>query len=194
MCEESSLFFSGAGAAVPEVLAVDPDDVELVRQHLDLALEVHRGEPAVAQGTRQGVGRGRKLDAGVGQFTHQPGHQDCVARIVQLELINADQLVAAERIHCLTEGQGAHQVGVLNERAEGLGTRGGVPERGQQVGLAHAEAAVQVDPGAGLVLLAEQLLEQAAAVGRSHAVGETLECPDCGGLARLLGIRTVAGE
>ena len=57
---------------MPEVLAVDPDDVELVRQDLDLPLEVDGGEPAVAQGPGQGVGGGSQLDAGVREFAHEP--------------------------------------------------------------------------------------------------------------------------
>ena len=142
---------SGGGrrrkAAVAEVLAVDPDDVELVRQHLDLAGEVDGGEAAVAEGARKGVGRRGQLDAGVGQLTHQPGHQHRVARIVQLEFVDAHQLVVAQRIYRLTKGQRADQVGVFDEGAESLRPGNGVPQRRQQVGLADAEAAVEVDSG-----------------------------------------------
>ncbi|MDT4877180.1 hypothetical protein FQZ97_1126790 [compost metagenome] len=59
-------------SAVAEVLAVDPDDVELVCQHLDLTLEVDGSEPPVPEGTGEGVRRGGELDPGVGEFPHEP--------------------------------------------------------------------------------------------------------------------------
>ena len=57
----------------------------------------------------------------LGEFAHEPGHQHRVARIVELELVDAHQLVAAEGSTVLRKRQGADEVGVLNERAESLG-------------------------------------------------------------------------
>jgi len=46
----------------------------------------------------------------------------------------------------LGEADGADQVRVLDEGAVRLRALGGVPQRGEQVGLAHPVAAVEVDP------------------------------------------------
>lgn len=178
-----------------EVFAVDPDDVELVGKDLDFTLEVHGCEAAFAQGTRQCVGGSRQLYAGVGQFAHQAGHQHSVAGIIEFEFVNADKLVVAEGFDGLPERERAYEVGVFNERTEGLGTRRPVPKGGQKVGLADAEATVEVNAGTGGGgLLGEQLLEEATAVIGPNTVSESGQQLDRIGLAGLGGVRAVAVE
>lgn len=181
-------------AAVAEVLAVDPHHVELIGQNLDLALEVDGGEAAVAQRTRKRVGRRCQLDAGVGQLPHQPGHEDGIARIIKLELVNADELVVAERFNRLAEGERPHEVGVFNKGAKGLRARRRVPEGRQEVRFSDAESAVQVDAGPGGVLLGKEAFEEAVAIARPDAGSEPFEGPDRCRLAWLGRIRAVAAE
>ena len=147
------------------VLAVHADDLELVGQDLDLALEVLRREAPLAERARQGVGGRHQAHAGVGQLAHEPGHQHGVPRVVELELVDAHERVLLQGVHRAPERERAHQVGVLHERAERLGPGGRVPRRGQQVGLADAEAAVEVDAGRPRrpLLPAEQAAEEPAA-------------------------------
>lgn len=163
---------NGAGclgqAAVAVVLAVDAQGAEVRRQTLDLAQEVGRREPALAELARQRVGGGGEGDARVDELAEQGRYEDGVAGIVQLELVDAQQTVARKGLDRLLEAEGADEVRQLHEGAErlerGLG-RGGVPEGGEQVGLADAVAAVEVDAtgaGRGLRRLALPEAQEAA--------------------------------
>ena len=156
--------------AVAVVLAVDAQRAEVRGQALDLAQEVGGGEPALAELAGQGVGGGGERDARVDQLAEQGGDQDGVARVVQLELVDAQQPVPGEGLHGLLEAERADQVRQLDEGAEGLERglgRGGVPEGGEQVGLADAVAAVEVDAaGAGRRLARPSAAEPACACRR----------------------------
>ena len=132
------------------VLAVDPQHVEVGRQALDLAEEVLRGEPALPQLVRQRVRRGRQADAGLDELAQQGRHEHRVAGVVELELVDADEAVALERLDGRAEAERADEVGVLDERPEPLGPGHGMPQGGEQVRLAHAEAAVEVHAGTTL--------------------------------------------
>ncbi len=130
------------------------------------------GEPALAELARQGVGGGGERHARVDQLAEQGGDEDGVARVVELELVDAQQAVAGQGLDRLLEAEGADQVRQLHEGAErlerGLG-RGGVPEGGEQVGLADAVAAVEVDAAGarrGLRGLGLPEAEEAAACRR----------------------------
>ena len=134
--------------AVAVVLAVDAQRAEVRGQALDLAQEVGGGEAALAELAGQRVGGGGERHARVDQLAEQGGDEDGVARVVQLELVDAQQPVAAEGLHGLLEAERADEVGQLDEGAERLELgrgRGGVPQGGEQVGLADAVAAVEVD-------------------------------------------------
>lgn len=88
----------------------------------------------------------------VGELAQEPRHEHGVTRVVELELVDADEPVGRERVDGLPEAERPDEVGVLDERPErrALSRRGdGVRERGQQVGLADAEPAVEVH-GLGL--------------------------------------------
>ena len=142
----------------------------------------------------QGVGRRRQGHPGVGQPGQQRRHQHRVAGVVELELVDADQPVAPERLDGLGEAQRADQVGEADEGAERLGPLGGVPEGGQQVGLADAEAAVEVDAPRGRASLRRRNDQRLPAATAVHGPGETLEVPDRGRLAGLGRVGSVGGE
>src|SRR5690606_14043632 len=175
------------------VLAVHAQGLEAVGERLDLALEVLGGEPALAERVGQRVRRRGERDAAVGELAHETGHQRGVARVVELELVDADELLGAQGLDRLVEAEGPHEVGVLDEGAvrDGVGPEllgDGVGERGEQVGLADAEAAVEVDrrcrPPA-----AEQ-----AAPRRGDLLGDLLQPVQRAGLARVRGVGAVGGE
>src|SRR5690606_29968062 len=60
-------------------------------------------------------------------------------------LVDADELRALQHSHGAVVAEGADQCRELDEGAEVLAARGRVPGRGEEVGLADAEAAVEVD-------------------------------------------------
>ena len=119
-------------------------------QPLDLAEEILRGEPALAEAPRQRVAGGREPDAALRQPAEQRRDEHRVAGVVQLELVHAEQPLLAQRLDGGREAERADQVRDLDERPVSLWLRDGVPERGQQVGLADAEAAVEVETCATL--------------------------------------------
>src|SRR5699024_8233296 len=82
-------------------------------------------------------------------------HQQCVAGVVELELVDAHQHRSAQQVHRSLEAQSADQVGVLDEGAVDAVAVGREEQGGQQVGLAHPVASVEVDP-AGRVGSASQ--------------------------------------
>lgn len=139
--------------AVAVVLTVDPQWTELGAQALDLAQEVGGGEAALAELAGQRVGGGGQRHTGIHQLAEQGGDQDGVAGVVQFELVDAQQLVLAEGAYGLLEAERAHEVRQLDEGAEGLllcRGGGGVPQGGEQMGLADAVAAVQIDTARAL--------------------------------------------
>ena len=84
----------------------------------------------------------------VGEPAQHRGDQNRVTRIVELELVDADQPRSGEPFDGLREPERAGQVGQFDERAEdALRTRHRrhVPQRRQQMRLADAEAAVEVE-------------------------------------------------
>ena len=135
----------GDDRPVPVVVAVDAQDLEPGGERLDLTQEVLGGEPALSQRSGQGVRRGGERDPAVGELAQQAGHQDGVARVVQLELVDADEAPGGEGLDGGQEAEGADEVGVLHERAVGGVLHADrVGQRREQVGLADAEPAVQV--------------------------------------------------
>ncbi len=178
-------------APVAIVLTIDAEHVKLVGQHLDFALEVDCRKPAVAQRAWQGIGRRCELHPGVGEFTHQAGHQDRVPRIVELELVDADQRVPAERLNRPPEGQGPDEVCVLDERAERFFAGRRVPKGRQEVSFADAEAAVEVDPGPCWCLLRAEQFAQSCGFGLVDHVGKLGQGFHRRRLRRLAGVRAV---
>ncbi len=168
--------------------AVDAQCLKAVRHGMDLAQEVLRGEAALAQGVRGRVRGGGQPGAGRDQLTEQPCHHHRVARVVEFELVDTEQIRSAQQIDGVLVPESPHQRGVLDERAEVLPTGGkGVIDGCQQVGLPHAESTVEVHPGLQRRLL-RRAPEQAPALGRLALSGEALQC-----LLRVLlrGIRRV---
>ncbi len=103
------------------------------------------GEPALAERVRRRV-RGRRDARAAGhELAEEPGHQHRVARVVELELVDADEARAREQLHRLRVAERADERRVLDEGAEVLRPVRDVPERGEEVGLADAEPAVEVD-------------------------------------------------
>jgi len=130
----------GDRRAVAVVLAVDPQHLEPGGQRLDLAPEVLRGEAALTERVGQRVRRRGQGHAAVGQLAQEPGHQDGVARVVELELVDGDQPVRREGLDGRGEAEGTDEVRVLHERpVRGPVGADGVRERGEQVGLASAD-------------------------------------------------------
>jgi hypothetical protein len=113
--------------------------------------------------------------------------------------------VPGERLHGLLEAERADQVRQLHEGAEGLERGlggGGVPQGGEQVGLADAVAAVQVDTAGagrglrclGLAEAEEAPLAAAEGVCPAETGREAGEDPYGLGLARLVRVRNVRFE
>lgn len=186
-------------AAVAVVFAVDADDVELVGEDLDFAFEVGGGESAFAEGAGEGVGGGDEFDTGFCEFAHEAGHEDGVAGVVEFEFVDADEFVGGEGFYGFAEGEGADEVGVFDEGAEGFGALDGVPEGGEEVGFADAESAVEVEAGFGGVFLfvaTEEFAEEAAAAGGAavDGVAEGAEGVDGLLLGGLVGVGAVGVE
>ena len=99
------------------------------------------------------------------ELAQQPGHHHRVARVVELELVDAEQVGAAEELDGVLVAERADERGVLDERAEVLpARRHRVVDRREQVRLADAEAAVEVDAGLelGAALLRDGTARRAA--------------------------------
>ncbi len=98
----------------------------------------------------------------------QPRDQRGVARVVEFELVDAQQRVIAQQLDAFGETEHPGELGQLHERRKCLGVHGIVGQLtvggGQQMRLADTETAVEVQPDAGQHLAsAEQLLAAAAA-------------------------------
>ena len=174
--------------------SVDADRLEARGHRVDLAQEVLRGEAPLAQGVRRRVRCRREAGARRHQLAEQACHHHRVARIVEFELVDAEQIRPAEQVDGVLVAEGAHERGVLDERAEVLPAhRHRVIDRRQQVGLADAEAAVEVDARLELGPLLRPAEESAAGL-RCGQPGERHE----GGLGLLLRgerrVRTVGLE
>ena len=114
---------------------------------LDLAKEVLGGESTLAEPVGQRVGGCRETNARLDESAEQGGHQYGVPRIVQFEFVDAHQSAVGQCRHRGRESHRAHKVGELHEGAVGLGVRGGMPQRRQQMRLADTEATVEIHPG-----------------------------------------------
>ena len=182
---------------MPVVRPVDADRVENSCERVDFAQEVLRGEPALPQLLGQRVRcRGHRHPA-LDQLRQQPRDQRGVARVVQLELVDAHHDVVGQQFDALDEAENPGQLGELAERRERRRRRrrgrDRVVARRQQVGLADAEPAVEVEPDARQHLaLAEQLL--LARPPRHRLVAELQAGLHGRGLRRLGRIGPVAVE
>jgi hypothetical protein len=178
------------------VRPVDPPYVEVRGQGLDLTEEVDRLEPALAQLVRQRVrGRGQ-LDSCRDQLTQQPRDQHRVARVVQLELVDTDQPVRRQGLDGGTQAESTDQVGELDERAVHLRPGRLVPERGEEVGLADAESAVEVDAllARGRGVAAEPVPERRGLPGLGEVRGAGGQGLERFGLGGLVGVGAVGAE
>ncbi len=109
------------------------------------------------------------------QLAEHPRHHHGVARIVELEFVDADQGGALQELHRTRIAEGADQGRVLDERAEVLGAGRFVPERGEEVRLADAETAVEVDARLHRLHLLAAAAEQPGRSLRLPRLGEELE-------------------
>jgi hypothetical protein len=173
------------------VLAVDAVDLELIGQRLNLTQEVLSGEAPLPQRPGQGVRCRDDLHPGVGELTHQPGHEHGVAGIVEFEFVDADEFHLRQVVASPGEAQGPDEVRVFDEGAESRRLLVGMPGRSQQVSLAHTVAAVEVDALGTGASLREQLAEESL-VGR--ALGEVPQLVPCLFLRGLRGVGAVAVE
>ena len=133
--------------AAPVVEAPDPDGGEPVGQPLDLAEEVGGGEAPLPQGVRRRVGGRPDAGAALHELAEQPRHEHRVARVVELELVDRDEGRAGQQADGLRVAERADEGRVLDEGAEVLAPGREVPERREQMGLADAEPAVEVEAG-----------------------------------------------
>ena len=129
-------------------------------------------------------------DAGCDELGEKASHQAGVARVIQLELVDADELGTREQGEGLLIAERADQRRVLDEGAEVLALRGELPEGGEQVGLADAEAAVEID--ARTSIRRAPAREQSA--GRLPRRGELANGGDGGRLARVVVVGAVGVE
>lgn len=114
------------------------------------------------------------------QLREQPRYQRRVARVVQLELVDAHHGVVGQQFDALQEAENACDLRQFAEARKRLRAGHRVIDRRQQVGLTDTEPAVEIDAHPGQHLpLAEQLL--LARPAGSRLLGE--------GPARLYGRR-----
>src|SRR5690606_8056242 len=93
------------------------------------------------------------------------------------------------------EPERTDQIRELTEGAERFGRGRAVEDRGEQVGLADAEAAVEVEAGAvDLLFLTEQALLRGGLVDLGDLSGELLGLAHRGGLAGFVRVGDVGGE
>ena len=179
--------------AVPVVLAVDAQHLEPRGERLDLPEEVLGREAALTERSGQGVRRRRDRDVAVSELTQESRHQHGVARVVELELVDADQVLVAERLDGRGEPERSDEVRVLDERAErGTLRPERVRERREQVRLADPEPAVEVHRGHAPAAPSQQGAEPAR--GRHEHVRDLGETFDGALLARVRRVRTVGRE
>src|SRR5699024_5862664 len=107
----------GGAVAATVVLPVDPQHLEALGHRLDLPQEVLCREPSLAERIGEGVRGRHDRDAPVGELPDQPGHQQGVPRVVELELVDAHQHGLAQQVDRPLEPERADQVGVLHEGA-----------------------------------------------------------------------------
>ena len=181
----------GREIAVTVVGAVDANRLEDRAELLDLAQEVLGGEATFPELARKRVRRRDDGHAARGKLREEAGYEHGVARIVELELVDAENAVVGERFDRLVEAESADDVCQLDEGSESLRRRNAVEDRRQQVSLTDTEPAVEVQAGAGrLGLLAEQSAASTT-TDLGYALGEFLGLGDSSCLARFLRIRNV---
>src|SRR5690625_4794216 len=127
------------------VRPVQPDGVEAVSYALDLTAEIRRVETAFALRARRRVRGGydrRSLrEQGLEHLLYDEG----VARVIQFELVEAEQAKASEVGSGLADPAHPDLMDELLERQVRLRFHfSSVERRGQQVGLADPEATVEV--------------------------------------------------
>ena len=177
--------------AVPVVRPLDPHGGENACQRVDFAQKVLCREAALTELLRQGVRGGGHRDAALDELGQHPRDQRGVARVIEFELVDAHHGVGAEQLDAFGESEHAGELGEFTEGGERLGVLGGIGRppvgRGQQVGFADAESAVEVqaDPGQRLAF-AEQLPAPGAPPHRLVAELQAgLERSGLGGLGRV---------
>ena len=187
----------GRQVTVPVVRTLDAHRGEHRRQRVDLTQEVLGGEAPLAQLLGQRVRGRRHRHAALDQRRQQARDQGGVARIVEFELVDAQQHVVRQQLDALHEPEHTRELGEFAERRERplvvrrLTDR--VVRRRQQVGLADTEPTVEVHPDAGQHLtLAEQLLLAGAA--RHGLFGELAARLHGRGLRRLPRVGAVGVE
>ena len=114
----------GRKVAVPVVGPVDSHRAENACQRADLAHEILRCEAALAELLWQGVRRRGHRHPARDQFGQQPRDQRGVARVVQLELVDAHHDIVGQQIDALDEAEYPGQLGQLAERRECLSAPG----------------------------------------------------------------------
>ena len=180
--------------AMPKVRTVDPDDVEVCRQPLNLPEKVSCGKTFLAQTVREGVGRSGQHDARLGESLQQRRHQHGVAGIIELELVDADQSVTGQPVDGVRETEGADQVCQLDECPKELRPRGRVPQRRKEVGLTNPESPVEVDPRPAFRRCRRSTPPRTFGSRCSDARGEDLKGSNGRSLGGLLRVRLVGGE
>jgi hypothetical protein len=133
--------------AATVVESVDAESRELRRERVDLAQEVLGGEAALAESVRRRVGCRGHARAARGELPEKTRHDPGVSRVVELELVDAEQRRALEHARGTRVPERPDEGGVLDEGAEVLAAGRRVPEGREEVGLADAETAVEVEAG-----------------------------------------------
>ena len=105
---------------MPVVRPFDPHGRENTCERVDFTQEVLRGEPPLAQLLGQRVRRRRHRHPAFHQLRQQPRDQRGVARVVELELVDAHHDVIGQQLDALDEAEHPGQLGQLAERGERL--------------------------------------------------------------------------
>ena len=151
-----------------EILAINADDVKALSQPLNLTLEILSREPPLPEGIRWSVRGGCKFHPHGRKFLEEAGHQHSVARVVELELVDAQQVGAAEQLDCL----GACALHIVEQPAD----------------LSAGEIGVEQQAGA---LLHPGLVTRSAKFGAEGLGAAVL--PDDGAVQRLAGGSGITG-
>ena len=127
------------------VLPINANGLEFVGQGGNFAQEILCGKAAFAQCGRWSVGGRSKASSRRHQFLQQAGHHHRVTGIIEFELINREELRAAEMVDSSAIPQDPHQRSELDKRAV-VGAPGYLmPHSGQQMCLAHPKTAIEIN-------------------------------------------------
>src|SRR5699024_12761301 len=95
------------------VFAIYPNRFKLICQYLDLTFEILRCETPLPQRTGQCICGSSQLHSCIRELSHQTGHQNGVARVIQLTLVDAHQRVSLADLDRCRRAESTYEMGML---------------------------------------------------------------------------------